>query len=85
VNLRYHKSFQRQFLDLNARQQRLCERQIGLFEQNPFDRKLNNHPLRGRYVGYRSINVGGDRRAIFRQTGDDVTFIAVGTHSQLYG
>jgi addiction module RelE/StbE family toxin len=85
VNLRYHKHFQKQLLNLKEQQQRLCQERIELFEQNPFAQTLNNHPLRGKYLGYRSINVGGDRRVVFRQSGDSVLFVAVGTHSQLYG
>lgn len=85
MNLRYHKQFQKQFSDLTPNQQRLCQRQIEFFEQSPFHPSLNNHPLRGKYVGYRSINVGGDRRVIFRQSGDDVLLAAIGTQSKLYG
>lgn len=85
MKLRYHKQLQKQFLSLNARQRQLCERQLGLFEQDQFHRQLNNHPLRGRYLGYRSINIGGDRRAVLRQSRDDVVFVTIGTHSQLYG
>ena len=47
---------------------------------------LNNHSLKGRYEKYRSINVTGDWRAIFREIdgGSVVYFDRLGTHSQLY-
>ncbi|MFH1192383.1 MAG: hypothetical protein V1655_02815 [bacterium] len=45
---------------------------------------LNNHPLSGKLNGLRSINVSGDCRAIFEEKLEDIIFIAIGTHSQLY-
>ena len=34
---------------------------------------------------YRSINISGDWRAVFEQNNDEVYFVTLGTHSQLYG
>ncbi len=47
---------------------------------------LNNHRLKGDYDVYRSINITGDWRAIFRELdgGSRVYFDRLGTHSQLY-
>lgn len=49
------------------------------------DPRLRSHALRGDYKDYRSINVTGDWRAIYRMVGETALFIALGTHSQLYG
>ena len=36
-------------------------------------------------LGYWSINITGDVRAIYRQHGDTIIiFVLIGTHSQLY-
>ncbi|KAK3605058.1 hypothetical protein CHS0354_000724 [Potamilus streckersoni] len=37
------------------------------YEQNPFATELRNHALRGEYEGFRSIDVTGDYRIIFRE------------------
>ena len=52
---------------------------------NPYDSILHNHPLTGGYEGFRSINVTGDYRAIYVMDGDVAVFIAIGTHSELFG
>lgn len=47
---------------------------------------LNNHSLTGKYQEYRSINITGDWRALFRELngGEIIYFGFIGTHSQLY-
>lgn len=50
---------------------------------------LRNHPLRGNYRGYNSINITGDWRALFSIDCDyanniRIIFKLIGTHSQLY-
>lgn len=62
---------------------------LGFFLENPDHPVLRNHPLGGKYQGYRSIDVTGDWRAIFRikETKKEIiiTFHLLDTHSQLYG
>lgn len=70
-------------LDKSIRKQ-LLER-IELFNNNPLDSKLNNHPLKGKYKKYRSINVTGGFRVLYLTQNNDIIFDIVGTHSQLYG
>ncbi|MBI2639965.1 MAG: type II toxin-antitoxin system mRNA interferase toxin, RelE/StbE family [Candidatus Sungbacteria bacterium] len=63
-----------------------CEERVGLFMQDPFHLLLNNHALGGEYKGYRSINIGGDLRAIYEPVSQNVAFfITLGTHPELYG
>lgn len=47
---------------------------------------LNNHPLKGDYAQYRSINITGDWRVIFRELeeGEIIFFDRLGTHGKLY-
>lgn len=65
-------------------------RRLDLFINQPHHPQLHNHSLRGRWDGYRSLNVTGDWRAIFSQKYErgqskpTILFIALGTHSQLY-
>jgi mRNA-degrading endonuclease YafQ of YafQ-DinJ toxin-antitoxin module len=50
---------------------------------------LRNHPLKEQFAGYRSIDVTGDYRAIFREAQAGPTRVIIfsyfGTHKQLYG
>lgn len=61
-------------------------KRVALFQQNPDHPQLRNHPLAGKWHGHSSINITGDWRAIYRRVNEDtVLFVALGTHSELYG
>lgn len=81
----YYKSFKKDVVKLPVNlHKRLAERLL-LFEQTPFHPLLNNHALKGKYSGLRSINITGDYRAIYQPTGNDVAlFLYINTHSNLY-
>ena len=59
---------------------------LAIFMQNKKDPILNNHKLKGKSKGFRSINITGDYRAIFQEldNGDLIFFSMIGTHSELY-
>lgn len=79
------KTFDKQYAKLNKKNKVRFKSKIELFISNPFDKQLRNHPLKGKYLGYRSINITGDLRALYRIEGNTVTIFAfIGTHSQLY-
>ncbi len=86
MKVRLHKSFIKQlFKKRPAEQSRFRERR-DLFLISHLHPLLNNHALHGKYAGYRSFSVGGDLSVIYRQeTRDLVTFVAIGTHHELYG
>lgn len=59
---------------------------LRIFKKDPYAPMLRNHKLKGKWTGWRSINIGGDWRAIYYHVSQDtVSFDAIGTHSQLYG
>lgn len=60
---------------------------LALFILNPQAVLLNNYSLKGKWLGYRSINITGNWRAIFMADFNyqEIKFYAFGTHSQLYG
>ncbi|EKD57675.1 MAG: hypothetical protein ACD_57C00192G0008 [uncultured bacterium] len=83
--IKYHKDFIKDFKKLPKRtKEKFKERQL-FFEKDEFDPVLNNHALKGKWLGYRSINVTGDIRAIFKRESESVLFVAIDTHSNLYG
>lgn len=84
MEIQYHRIFYKKFKKLPMKVQDEFKERLVLFINNKFDKRLNNHLVDFAYMGCRSINVTGDYRAIFRDEGDVVTFINIGTHSQLY-
>ena len=85
MTIDYHKDFIKTFkkLPLKVKNQ-FKERQL-LFEKDQFNPTLNNHALKGKYQGYRSINIAGDLRAIFQKENQNIIFVKIGSHSKLYG
>lgn len=81
----FHKSFDKQYAKLTSKQKEQATVRIALFIDNLSDPTLNNHGLKGKYAGYRSINIAGDLRAIFIMTAPEhAEFVYIGSHSQLY-
>jgi addiction module RelE/StbE family toxin len=81
----FQKSFEKKFIKLPTKiKTKIKERNI-LFESDPYDPLINNHALSGKYTGYRSINVTGDIRIIYKLLKTDTAlFVTIGTHSELY-
>ncbi len=85
MNISYSKNFIKQSRKLNKPTRDKVVSRIKLFNENPLDYELNNHPLKGKYKQYRSINITGDYRALYLTKANDIIFDIVGTHSRLYG
>jgi addiction module RelE/StbE family toxin len=85
MKLVFHRNFEKQFKKLRAGERGRVKERLALFLEDEFDPILNNHPLRGKFQGYRSINITGDLRAVYKfQKPDLAIFIAVDMHSKLY-
>ncbi len=80
-----HKAFKKQYEKLTVSQKRKFKERRNIFLQDEFNPILNNHALKGKYQGYRSINVTGDIRVIYINSSEDVVFVKIGSHSRLYG
>jgi addiction module RelE/StbE family toxin len=79
------RAFDRQYAKLNIKVKTSFKKRLELFKANPFDISLRNHSLKGKYLGYRSIDVTGDVRALYTTQGDTIIIFGfTGTHSQLY-
>ncbi len=85
MNISYSKNFIKEAKKLTKPQREKLQERIHLFSDNPLHATLRNHVLKGKYKAYRSIDIGGDIRALYLQQDDEVIFDTVGTHSQLYG
>lgn len=86
MELRYSARFKKQYKKLPEKTQSRVNDRITLFRVNPLHPMLRNHPLQGNFVGYWSINISGDIRALYKyDDGDVIIFALIGTHSELYG
>ncbi|OGM32311.1 hypothetical protein A2803_04095 [Candidatus Woesebacteria bacterium RIFCSPHIGHO2_01_FULL_44_21] len=71
--LEYHPKFKKQHKKLPSTQKRRFAAALAVFVKQPYHPILYNHPLTGRWKGYRSIAFGGDWRAHFILKSRDVT------------
>jgi len=84
MKVSYSKNFLKQYTNLSPNIQKRTDERLLIWSTNPLDPLLRNHSLKGKYSKYRSINITGDYRALYVQTGKELIFDAIGTHSQLY-
>ncbi len=81
----FHKDFKKKYIKLPPKIIEKLNDRLRLFGKDEFDPALNNHALKGKWMGYRSINVTGDMRAVFKRDLESAFFVAIDTHSNLYG
>jgi len=80
-----HKNFVKSLKKLRKKEQDKTRQQIKLFIISPFNPILNNHPLKGKYTNFRSIDITGDLRALYKFIDDErCVFVVIDTHSNLY-
>lgn len=85
IKVSFHKNFEKKFKKHDSKIKKSFLSNLNEFESNPFSKKLNNHALKGKYTGYRSINVTGDMRAIFILISKiEALFVDIDNHSNLY-
>ena len=81
----FHRDFKKKYHKLSTKTVEKLDDRLRLFSKDEFNPLLNNHALKGKWLVYRSINVTGDIRAIFKRNPDGVIFVAIDSHSNLYG
>ena len=85
MRFEYHKNFKKQYKKFPKVIRQKCDQRLIIFAQDPFDSLLHNHTLTGKYKGHRSINITADIRALYKFVSkDEVLFVFLGTHSELY-
>lgn len=85
MRIRFHRNCEKQYKKLRLSEKKKCKERWEVFLNNPFNPLLHNHPLRGKYEGYRSINVSGDIRIVYRLIDKNTAyFVAIGKHRDLY-
>jgi addiction module RelE/StbE family toxin len=85
MELQFSRTFKKEYKKMTASQRCAFDERIALFIASPHHPLLRSHKLHGKYVGYRSINITGDIRAIFCAKETTAVFVRIGTHAELYG
>ena len=85
MTIKSKPAFDKKYSQLKEGERDRFKTRIKLFQENIHHPLLHNHKLHGKYEGYRSINIGGDLRAIYKLTPPDTAvFVAIDTHTKLY-
>ncbi|KKW02810.1 MAG: hypothetical protein UY36_C0001G0002 [Parcubacteria group bacterium GW2011_GWA1_49_11] len=88
MKVKYSPSFLAIAKKANVRIRKNLKERIEIFSKDPNNPRLNNHPLRKEFQGYRSIDITSDWRSIYKETkiGGETGayFVALGTHQELY-
>lgn len=84
--IHFHKQFEKQLKKMNNKQKEDVKKRLKKFLVDPYSQDLNNHGLQGKYKNYRSINISGDVRAIYKMSddSDEAVFVLLGNHNNLY-
>lgn len=82
--VKFHKNFEKKFKKLTQSEKDKFQERLKVFIIDEFNPVLNNHSLKGRYLGYRSLNVTGDLRAIYKKAREFAIFVTLDSHSNLY-
>lgn len=89
MKIAYDSAFIKTLKKVNVRTRKSFKECILLFFKDPHNIQLDNHALREKYQGYRSIDITADYRAIYKERYEGKEIIAyfteLGTHKQLYG
>ncbi len=82
----FSKKFEKAIKRLSQENRTAVNTTIERFKLNPFEPKLRNHALKGKYKGKRAISAGYDLRIIYEEEGGHIVIymLNVGTHAQVY-
>ncbi len=79
------KNFEKSFKKMPKKIKENVINKLEIFINDLMDERLNNHSSSGKFSAYRSINISGDIRAIYKVDKDNIAiFIDIGSHSKLY-
>ncbi len=86
MNIKYHKRFEKRYRKLTSKDKRKVINCIKLFVENPRNKRLRNHALKGTLADKRAISAGPDLRLIFEESGEYVVviFLDLGKHNRVY-
>lgn len=81
-----HPRFEKRITRLSPNIRVALAGRLELFLADPWHPLLNNHPLSGDRRGFRSINITGDWRLIYKPLDrETILLMEIDTHHNLYG
>jgi mRNA-degrading endonuclease RelE of RelBE toxin-antitoxin system len=86
MRLQFLSLFQERYKYLSSADKKLVKEAIILFQEDPYNIALANHPLRKPMNGKRAFSVNDDLRIIFREKWNysDVVIIDIWNHQTVY-
>ena len=84
MEIEFRKEFKKRYKKLPAKVQAKFDERLQLFIDRPNHPLLHLHTLSGADYPVETINITGDYRAQFLRTKTLISFIRIGTHSELY-
>ncbi|HUD07079.1 MAG TPA: type II toxin-antitoxin system mRNA interferase toxin, RelE/StbE family [Candidatus Saccharimonadales bacterium] len=85
--IRRHKEYEKHFLKRITPHEKLVtqfKERLVLFVTGKLGNPLNDYALKGKLAGKRGFSVAGDIRVVYKETEDNIVFLDVGTHNQVY-
>lgn len=80
-----HKNFEKKYAKLSKKTKDSFKERRNLFLEDRGNYLLSVHPLHGRFHGYKSFNVTGDIRVVYKEMKEEAfLFVDIGTHEELY-
>lgn len=80
----FKKSYQKR-ISKNIKLVQKTSLRLKLFQKNPKDPILKDHPLTGKKVGLRAFSITGDVRVVYLPISDDhILLLDIGSHNQVY-
>jgi len=86
MKIQYHKNFKKQFDKLLEKKKKKVLNTIKIFINDPKDKKLKTHDLKGKLLGKKAISVSPDLRIIFEENNNYmlVIFLDLGSYNKVY-
>ena len=82
----FHRHFRRRYKKLSDKTRNYFQERLKLFIEDQLHPLLENHALQGEWKGFRSINITGDIRVIYKAIdAQSVEFVLISTHHDFYG
>lgn len=88
MKIHFTKSFKKSYKNRIKPNKTLAKRfkqRFDIFEVDPSNPILRDHPLGGKMQGFRSFSVTGDIRVIYHIHKGTIFLVDIGTHNQVYG
>lgn len=88
MRLELHPDFKKSYKKRIANNPKLVAKtasRLGLFQKDPTNSILKDHPLKGKKAALRSFSISGDMRVVYVKVFDNkIILLDIGTHNQVY-